>query len=53
MYPKLFILKEYYFLLLELNMGSHHKYSFKWVIKYKIKKSRMYESLKKKKSASQ
>ena len=30
-------------------MEAHHKYSSKWVIKYKIKKFRMYESLKKKK----
>ena len=29
MCPKLFILKEFYFLILESNMGSHHKYSFK------------------------
>ena len=35
MCPKLFILKEFYFLLLELNVRPHHKYSFKWVIKYK------------------
>ena len=33
--PKLFILKEFYFLILESNMGLHHKYSFKWVIKCK------------------
>ena len=35
MCTKLFILKEFYFLILELNVGSHHKYSYKWVIKYK------------------
>ena len=35
MYPKLFTLKEFYFLVLESNVGLHHKYSFKWVIKYK------------------
>ena len=28
-YPKLFILKEFYFLILESNMGPHHKYSSK------------------------
>ena len=32
---KLFILKEFYFLILESNMGPHYKYSSKWVIKYK------------------
>ena len=35
MCPKLFIFKEFYFLILESNVGSHHKYSSKWVIKYK------------------
>ena len=35
MCPKLFILKEFYFLILELNMKLHHKYSFKKIIKYK------------------
>ena len=45
---KLFILKEFYFLILELNVGPHHKYSSKWVIKYKNQKSRINESLKKK-----
>ena len=50
---KLFILKEFYFLILELNVGPHHKYSSKWVIKYKNQKSRINESLKKKKSVSQ
>ena len=35
MYPKLFILKKFYFLILESNVGSHHKYSSKLVIKYK------------------
>ena len=49
---KLFILKEFYFLILESNMGPHHKFSSKWVIKYKTKESRINESLKKKKSAS-
>ena len=28
-YPKLFILKEFYFLILESNVGPHHKYSSK------------------------
>ena len=46
---KLFILKVFYFLILELNVGPHHKYSSKWVIKYKNQKSRINESLKKKK----
>lgn len=35
MCPKLFILKEFYFLILELNVELQHKYSSKWVIKYK------------------
>ena len=35
MCPKLFILKEFYFLILKSNMGLHYKYSSKWVIKYK------------------
>jgi len=35
MYPKLFIFKEIYFLILESNVGPHHKYLSKWVIKYK------------------
>ena len=35
MCPKLFIIKEFYFLILESNMKPHHKYSSKWVIKYK------------------
>ena len=29
MYPKLFILKEFYFLILESNVEPHHKYLFK------------------------
>ena len=32
---KLFILKEFYFLILESNVGPYHKYSSKWIIKYK------------------
>ena len=35
MCPKLFILKKFYFLILESNVGPYHKYSFKWIIKYK------------------
>ena len=35
MSPKLFIPKEFYFLILESNVGPHHKYSSKWVIKFK------------------
>ena len=38
MCPKLFILKEFYFLNLESNVGPYYKYSFKWVIKYKNQK---------------
>ena len=38
MCPKLFILKELYSLILESNVGSHHKYLSKWVIKYKKQK---------------
>ena len=35
MCPKLFIFKEFYFLILESNVGPHHKYSSKWIIMYK------------------
>ena len=35
MCSKLFILKEFYFLILESNVEPHHKYSSKWVFKYK------------------
>ena len=35
MCPKLFILKEFYLLILESNVKPHYKYSSKWVIKYK------------------
>ena len=52
MCPKLFILKEFYFLILKSNVRPHHKYTYKWVIKYKNKKSRINESCKKK-NASQ
>ena len=38
MCPKLFIFKEFYFLILKSNVGSHRKYSSKWVIKYKNQK---------------
>ena len=31
----IFIFKEFYFLILESNMKLHHKYSYKWIIKYK------------------
>ena len=41
---KLFILKEFYFLVLESNMVPHHKYSFKWVLSTKTKESRINES---------
>ena len=43
MCPKLFILKEFYFLILESNMGPHHKYSSK-LLSAKIKESRINES---------
>ena len=52
MCPKLFIHKEFYFLILKSNMGPHHKHTYKWVIKYKNKKSRINKSCKKK-NASQ
>ena len=29
MYPKLFIIKEFYFLILESNVGPHYKYPSK------------------------
>ena len=50
MCPKLFILKEFYFLILEKNVGPYHKYSSKWVINLNIKtkESRINELLKKK-----
>ena len=38
MSPKLFILKVFYFLILELNVGLDNKYSSKWVIKFKNQK---------------
>ena len=38
MYPKLFILKEFYFLILESNVRPYYKYLSKWVIKYKNQK---------------
>ena len=47
MCPKLFILKEFYFLILESNVVPHHKYSSKWIIKYK--NQRVYNKLIKKK----
>ena len=46
MYHKLFILKEFYFLILELNMRPHHKYLFKWLLNTKTKESKINESLK-------
>ena len=33
--PKLFTIKEFYFLILKSNVEPHHKYSSKWVIKFK------------------
>ena len=41
MCSKLFILKEFYFLILESNVGPYYKYSSKYGIKYKNKKSRI------------
>ena len=35
MCPKIFIFNEFNFLILESNVGPHHKYLSKWVIKYK------------------
>ena len=35
MCSKLFILKEFYLLILESNVRPYYKYSSKWVIKYK------------------
>ena len=32
MCPKLFILKDFYFLIVKSNVRPHHKYSSKWVI---------------------
>ena len=43
MCPKLFILKEFYFLILESNVEPHHRYLSKWVIKYK--NQRVYNKL--------
>ena len=40
---KLFILKKFYFLILKLNMEPLHKYSSKWIIKYK--NQRVYNKL--------
>ena len=51
---KLFIFRDFYFLILELNVGPHHKYSSKWVIEYKNQKNlELINCKKKKKSASQ
>ena len=50
---KLFILKEFYFLILELNAGPYYKYSFKWVIKYKNQRVQNKWIVKKKKNALQ
>ena len=45
MCPKLFILKEFYFLILESNLGLHRKYSSK-LLNTKIKESKINESQK-------
>ena len=47
MCPKLFILKEFYFIILKSSVGPYHKYSSKWIIKYK--NQRVYNKLIKKK----
>ena len=49
MCPKLFIFKEFYILILESNVGPHHKYSSKWVIAYKKPKSLELMNIKKNK----
>ena len=41
MCPKLFIFKEFYFLILKLNVGPHHKYLFKWLLSTKAKESKI------------
>ena len=43
MCPKLFVHKEFYFLILKSNVRLHHKYSFKGVISIKIKEFRINE----------
>ena len=49
MCPKLFILEEFYFLILESNVRPHHKYSSKWVLSTKTIDSKVNKSEKKKK----
>ena len=46
MCSKLFILKEFYFLILELNVGPHHKYSSE-LLSTKTKESRIKKKKKK------
>ena len=41
MCPKLFILKEFYFLILELNVGPHHKIYPNELLSTKTKKSKI------------
>ena len=49
MYPKLFIFKEFYFLILESNVKPHHKYSSNELLSTKTKKYKINELLKQKK----
>ena len=49
MCPKLFILKEFYFLILESNVEPHHNIHPSELLSTKIKESRINELLKKKK----
>ena len=51
MCPKLFILKEFYFLILESNVGPHHNIHPSELLSTKIKESRINELLKKKKKS--
>ena len=48
MCPKLFILKEFYFLILESNVEPHHNIHPSELLSTKIKESRINELLKKK-----
>ena len=43
MCPKLFILKEFYFLILESNVGPHHNIHPNELLSTKIKESRINE----------
>ena len=47
MYPKLFIFREFYFLILESNVEPHNKYYSSELLSTKIKESRINELKKK------